>query len=285
MAIIQRKIQTGDFETYIHEGGVEHPETIILIHGSGPGASANANWKDILPEYEEQFHVVALDLIGFGDTDHPVSYPKNGAQWMNIRLKQVLDVMDALTIEKAHLVGNSLGGVISLFLAMEAPERFERIVLMGAGGGLTEPTPELAKLANFHKDPSPRAMRNLLSWFLYDLEGMEDKLDAIVEERYQIFDRPEVRRSYEENFVNSHLSDMLVPPSALKRMKQEFLLIHGHQDRFVPLASSLYVMEHLENAELHVFKRCGHWAQIEQKDRFLHLTQEFFNRSKVPTNA
>lgn len=285
MAIIQRKIQTGDFETYIHEGGVEHPETIILIHGSGPGASANANWKDILPEYEEQFHVVALDLIGFGDTDHPVSYPKNGAQWMNIRLKQVLDVMDALTIEKAHLVGNSLGGVISLFLAMEAPERFERIVLMGAGGGLTEPTPELAKLANFHKDPSPRAMRNLLSWFLYDLEGMEDKLDAIVEERYQIFDRPEVRRSYEENFANSHLSDMLVPPSALKRMKQEFLLIHGHQDRFVPLASSLYVMEHLENAELHVFKRCGHWAQIEQKDRFLHLTQEFFNRSKVPTNA
>lgn len=285
MAIIQRKIQTGDFETYIHEGGVEHPETIILIHGSGPGASANANWKDILPKYEEQFHVVALDLIGFGDTDHPVSYPKNGAQWMNIRLKQVLDVMDALTIEKAHLVGNSLGGVISLFLAMEAPERFERIVLMGAGGGLTEPTPELAKLANFHKDPSPRAMRNLLSWFLYDLEGMEAKLDAIVEERYQIFDRPEVRRSYEENFVNSHLSDMLVPPSALKRMKQEFLLIHGHQDRFVPLASSLYVLEHLENAELHVFKRCGHWAQIEQKDRFLHLTQEFFNRSKVPTNA
>ena len=285
MTIIQRKIQTGDYETYIHEGGVNHPETIILIHGSGPGASANANWKDILPKYEEQFHVVALDLVGFGDTDHPVTYPKNGAQWMNIRLKQVLDVMDTLKIEKAHLVGNSLGGVISLFLAIEAPERFERIVLMGAGGGLTEPTPELAKLANFHKDPSPRAMRTLLSWFLYDLEGMEDKLDAIVEERYQIFDRPEVRRSYEENFTNAHLSDMLIPPSALKRMKQEFLLIHGHQDRFVPLASSLYVMDYLENAELHVFKRCGHWAQVEQKDRFLQLTQEFFNRSKVPTNA
>lgn len=280
MTIKQRKILTGNYETFIHEGGETNSETIILIHGSGPGASASANWKDILPHYEEEFHVIALDLVGFGDTDHPVVYPKNGAQWMNARITQVLDVMDQLRIEKAHLIGNSLGGVISLFLAMEVPERFERIVLMGAGGGLTEPTPELAKLANFHKDPSPRAMRNLLSWFLYDLDGMEEKLDAIVEERYAIFSRPEVRRSYEENFTNSNLTDMLIPPSALKRMKHEFLLIHGHQDRFVPLASSLYVMDHLENAELHVFKRCGHWAQIEQKERFLQLTQEFFNRQK-----
>ena len=91
---------------------------------------------------------------------------------------------------------------------------------MGAGGGLTEPTPELSKLANFHKDPSPKAMKNLLSWFLYDYEGMEEKLDAIVEERMELFNRPEVRKSYEENFTKTHLSDMLIPPSALKRMKQ-----------------------------------------------------------------
>ncbi|EMR06983.1 2-hydroxy-6-oxo-6-phenylhexa-2,4-dienoate hydrolase [Bhargavaea cecembensis DSE10] len=281
MAIKQRKVKTGDYETYIHEGGVGNSETVILLHGSGPGASASANWKAILPEYEDRFHVVAPDLVGFGDTDHPTEYPENGAQWMNLRLKQVLDLMDTLNIDKAHLVGNSLGGVISLFLAMEAPDRFDRIVLMGAGGGLTEPTPELAKLANFHKDPSKKSMYNLLSWFLYDLEGMEDKLQAIVDERFEIFSREEVRRSYRENFTNSHLSDMLVPPSALKRMKQEFLLIHGHQDRFVPLQSSLYVMDYLENAELHVFKRCGHWAQVEQKDRFLGLTKEFFSRGKV----
>ncbi|KZE38755.1 2-hydroxymuconic semialdehyde hydrolase [Bhargavaea cecembensis] len=281
MVIKQRKVKTGDYETYIHEGGVGNSETVILLHGSGPGASAAANWKAILPEYEDRFHVIAPDLVGFGDTDHPTEYPENGVQWMNLRLKQVLDLMDSLNIDKAHLVGNSLGGVISLFLAMEAPDRFDRIVLMGAGGGLTEPTPELAKLANFHKDPTKKSMYNLLSWFLYDLEGMEDKLQAIVDERFEIFNREDVRRSYRENFTNSHLSDMLVPPSALKRMKQEFLLIHGHQDRLVPLQSSLYVMDYLENAELHVFKRCGHWAQIEQKDRFLDLTKEFFSRGKV----
>ncbi|RHW39382.1 alpha/beta fold hydrolase [Lysinibacillus yapensis] len=281
MSIITRKVKTGNYETLLHEGGAHNEETILFLHGSGPGASANSNWKDVLPQYVDQFHVLAIDLVGFGETDHPTEYPANGAEWMNLRIQQVLDLMDVLEIKKANLVGNSLGGVIALYLVMDSPEKFERIVLMGAGGGLTEPTPELAKLANFHKDPTPKAFRNLLSWFLYDLTGMEEKLDEIVAARMELFNRPEVRKSYEENFTKTHLSDMLIPPSALKRMKNDFLLIHGHQDRFVPLASSLYVLDYLENAELHVFKRCGHWAQIEQQEQFLKLTKDFFEKSKT----
>ncbi|RUL55059.1 alpha/beta fold hydrolase [Lysinibacillus antri] len=280
MSIITRKVKTGNYETLIYEGGKGNHETIIFLHGSGPGASATSNWRDVLPQYVDKFHVIAPDIIGFGDTDHPTQYPENGVEWMNWRIQQVLDLMEALEVKQANLVGNSLGGVISLFLVMDSPKRFNRVVLMGAGGGLTEPTPELAKLANFHKDPTPKALKNLLSWFLYDMTGMEDKLDAIVEERMALFNRPDVRKSYEENFTKSHLSDMLIPPSALKRMTNEFLLIHGHQDWFVPLASSLYVLDYLENAELHVFKRCGHWAQIEQKDQFIKLTKDFFEQAK-----
>ena len=95
---------------------------------------------------------------------------------MKERVKQILTLMDNLEIEKAHLVGNSLGGVISLFLIMYAPERFDRVVLMGAGGGLKEPTPELAKLANFHKDPDPVNFKNLLRWFLADESILEKNL-------------------------------------------------------------------------------------------------------------
>ncbi|MBT2654420.1 alpha/beta fold hydrolase [Bacillus sp. ISL-18] len=272
-----KKIQTGNYQTYIHEGGEKPSETIIFLHGSGPGASANTNWKHILPNFKEKFHVVAPDIFGFGQTDHPNEYPKNGAEWMSERVQQVLAIMDTLEIEKAHLVGNSLGGVIALHLLMYAPNRFDRVVLMGAGGGLTEPTPELAKLANFHKDPNPVAFKNLLSWFLYDKSMLENELDAIVAERLEMFLKPEVRRSYEENFTKSHLSDMLIPPSALKQMDHPILLIHGHGDRFVPMESSLYVMDYLPNAQLHIFKRCGHWAQVEQKERFIKLTSDFFN--------
>src|SRR4051794_27957313 len=113
-----RKIQTGNYQTYIHEGGENAAETIIFLHGSGPGASANTNWKHILPHFREKFHVIAPDIFGFGQTDHPNEYPQNGAEWMNERVQQVLALMDTLEIEKAHLVGNSLGGVIALHLLM-----------------------------------------------------------------------------------------------------------------------------------------------------------------------
>ncbi|MBV7503682.1 alpha/beta fold hydrolase [Bacillus sp. sid0103] len=276
-AIETRKIQTGNYQTFILEGGAHSSEAIIYLHGSGPGVSAKSNWQHILPHFSEKFHVVAPDIFGFGITDHPETYPNNGVEWMNERMKQVLALMDELGIEKAHLVGNSLGGVISLHLLMYAPERFDRVVLMGAGSGLTEPTPELAKLANFHKDPDPISFKNLLSWFLFDKSILEDELDKIVAERLELFLKPEVRKSYEENFSKSHLSDMLVPPSALKGMNHSILLIHGHEDRFVPLQSSLYVLDYLPNAQLHIFKRCGHWAQVEQKERFIKLTSDFFN--------
>ena len=275
-SIITRKVQTGNYQTFIREGGERSSETIIFLHGSGPGVSGQTNRRSILPHFQDKFRVIAPDIYGFGETDHPDDPPKNGALWMKERVKQILTLMDNLEIEKAHLVGNSLGGVISLFLIMHAPERFDRVVLMGAGGGLKEPTPELAKLANFHKDPDPVNFKNLLRWFLADESILENELDQIVQERLEMFNRPEVRRSYEANFSVSHLSDMLVPPSALKRMDNPFLLIHGHEDRFVPLQSSLYVMEYLPNAQLHVFKNCGHWAQIEQKERFLKLTRDFF---------
>lgn len=281
MTIVQRKVQTGNFETYFHEGGTEHDTTVIFIHGSGPGANAKANWQHVLEEYAEEFHVVAPDLIGFGDTDHPEVYPENGVQWMSMRVNQILDLMDALNVDKANLIGNSLGGVVSMYLNMNAPQRFDKIVLMGAGVLLKEPTPELMKLSGFHLDPTKENLRNLLSWFVYDLERMQPLLDEVIEARYEMFQRPEILRSYRENFTKSSLTEMLIPQTALERMQNDFLLIHGYYDRFVPLQSSLYALDHLPNAELQVFKKCGHWAMIEQREAFMHATKHFFKKEKV----
>lgn len=281
MAIVQRKVVTGDYETYFHEGGTEQKETVIFIHGSGPGANAKANWKNVLEEYAEDFHVVAPDLVGFGDTDHPEIYPENGVQWMTKRINQILDLMDALNIKRANLIGNSLGGVIAMYLNMNAPERFNKIVLMGAGVLLKEPTPELLKLSSFHLDPTKENLRNLLSWFVHDINRMQSTVDAVVEERYEMFQRPEIMRSYRENFTKSTLTEMLIPQTAFERMKNDFLLIHGYYDRFVPLESSLHALNHLENVELRVFKKCGHWAMIEQRDEFIHATKHFFMKDKI----
>lgn len=285
MTIIERKVKTGDYETFIMEGGIGNKDAVILIHGSGPGANGKANWQFVIDDYAEDFHVVALDLFGFGNTDHPEEYPENGVQWMSVRVKQVLDLMDALNIEKANLIGNSLGGVVATYLNMAAPERFNKIVLMGAGVSLSQPTPELSKLANFHLDPTKENLRNLLSWFVYDLDRMQDFVDQVVEARWEAFQRPEIQRSYRENFTRSTMIEFQIPQTALERMQNEFLLIHGYHDRFVPVQSSLYALEHLPNAELHILKRCGHWAMIEQREDFLHATKHFFTKDKKEVHS
>lgn len=277
--ITNRMVTTGNYRTHIMEGGDPTQETIIFLHGSGPGVSAKSNWEYVLPEFIDRFHVIAPDLYGFGRTDHPGpdELPKNGVEWMRARLDQVLALMDTLNIVKAHLVGNSLGGVIALHLVMEEPKRFGKVVLMGAGGGYFQPTIELMKLQNFHKDPNPKAFANLLRWFVYDDNGLEEQIEEIVKERLELFMRPEVRRSYESTFHNANLADISIPPSAYRRMKHQFLLLHGQEDRFVPLESSLTMMEHIPNGQLHVFAKTGHWVQIEQKERFVKLTKDFFN--------
>ena len=162
MTIKQNKVKTGEFETYFHEGGKEHEETVIFIHGSGPGANAKANWQFVLEEYAQDFHVIAPDLIGFGDTDHPEIYPENGVQWMSMRVQQILDLMDALQVKKANLIGNSLGGVVSMYLNMQAPERFGKIVLMGAGVLLKEPNSRTDETFRFPSRPDKRKFKELI---------------------------------------------------------------------------------------------------------------------------
>ncbi|MGG1663492.1 alpha/beta fold hydrolase [Brevibacillus sp. NRS-1366] len=268
-------VDTGNHQTFFCEGGESNPETIIFLHGSGPGATAQSNWREILPEMMKSFHVIAPDLYGFGQTRHPEVLPKSFWEWTRLRVEQVLELMDHLGIQKARLVGNSMGGYISLNLVMTAPERFERVVLMGSAGGVATPFPEIMRMSRFFKDPSYTALKNLTKWFVYDDKVLGDQLETVLQERYQEIMRPEIRRSYETMFPMMP-EEIIVPTSALKRMDLPFLLLHGRDDRFVSMESSLYFLQHLPNVQLHLFDRCGHWLQIEKKETFIKMISDFF---------
>ncbi|WP_042348738.1 alpha/beta fold hydrolase [Bacillus massiliigorillae] len=271
--ISTRKIRTGSYETVLHEGGEQNKETVIFLHGGGPGATAMSNWKDVLPTFCDRYHVLAPDIRGFGSTDHPEEPPTDMLGWMRQRVNQIAALMDELGIDKAHLVGNSMGGALTLNLIMDMPERFNRVILMGSAGASTEPTPELYRMSNFYKDPTPIALENLFRWFVYDEEVLGDKLKSITEERYQEVMRVEVKKSYESMFKIPPF--MTIPPSALRRMNHPFLLLHGRDDRFVPYEGSIQFLKHLPNVQLHVFDRCGHWVQVERKKEFIKLVSDF----------
>ncbi|MFK9092477.1 alpha/beta fold hydrolase [Bacillus salipaludis] len=271
-----RHIETEGYFTYLVESGSSENETIILLHGGGPGASALSNWREFIPGLSKEFHVLAPDILGYGNTDHPEDMPKSLRGWMRQRVNQVLSVMDQLGVEKAHLVGNSMGGALAMHLVMTSPNRFNRISLMGSAGGHSSgPTAEVERMVNFYKDPTISALENLTKWFVYDENILSDRIENIVKERFKEVMRTEVRRSY-ECFFSSSPAEMAIPVSALKRMNHPFLIAHGREDRFVTPDSSIFLQQHLPNAQLHIFNKCGHWVQIEKRDSYLKLLIDFF---------
>src|SRR5215212_7781989 len=105
---IGRSIRAGGIETNYHEAGSGAP--VILIHGSGPGVSAWANWRLALPYLAERLRVFAYDQVGFGYTELRDDQRYGLDRWV----KHLLDFMQAVGVERAHLVGNSMGASVAL---------------------------------------------------------------------------------------------------------------------------------------------------------------------------
>ena len=137
-------------------------QTVVLVHGSGPGVTAYANWRGVLPELGKDFRCVAPDMVGFGYSERPEN-PKYG---LNTWADQTLGVMDALGIEKAHLIGNSFGGGIALRLATRHPDRVEKMVLMGSMGVPFEITEGLDNVWGFQG--TLEHMKAVMGYFAYD---------------------------------------------------------------------------------------------------------------------
>jgi 2-hydroxymuconate-semialdehyde hydrolase len=279
MSVSNAEIQAGGVRTFYNCSGEGHAETILFLHGSGPGVTALSNWQLALPDLGEQYYCLAPDLVGFGASEHPQNPPTGMRNWMRLWVDQCLAFLDALKLDKVHVVGNSMGGAIALHLLMEAPERFNRVVLMGPIGAPHTITPEIDRLWGFYEDPSIRAFGNIIRWFVYDEAFIADRLDAITKTRYEAAMKPEVRRSFTAMFPAPRqkvIDDLVVPTLALHRMMYPTLLIHGRDDQIVPLETSLHLLQHLPRVQLHVFGQCSHWTQIEYAKSFNQLIAQFF---------
>lgn len=269
-------MQLGSYDVMVHRSGEPSSPALVFLHGGGPGATGWSNWQHALPALGSRYFCLAPDFIGFGDSGHPDPAPRDMRIWTRIRIEQVINMLDALGVEHASLIGNSLGGALSLHLLMEHPDRFERAVLMGPAGGPSSHSPrqEVIKMVTFYSDPSPEALARLYSWFVFDPENFRGDLDAIARDRFELTMRADVQRSYEAQFSGPLF--LALPESALKRIKHPVLLVHGRDDAVNPVEDSLHFQRHLPHAELFVFARCGHWTQLEYPERFHRLIDSFF---------
>lgn len=266
---IGRSVRTGGFQTNVHDVGQGGGRPLMMIHGSGPGVSAWANWRLALPVLSRARRVIAPDMVGFGFTDRPTGL----VYAMNTWVQQALDLMDALDLPQVDLVGNSFGGALALALAVRAPQRVRRLVLMGSVG---VPFPITAGLdAVWGYEPSIENMRRLLDIFAHDRTLVSDELAQL---RYQASIRPGFQEAFRAMFPAPRqrwVDAMASPEAAIRALPHETLVLHGREDQVIPLSNSMTLAQWIPNAQLHVFGHCGHWTQIEHADRFNRLVGDF----------
>lgn len=273
-----REIDADGRRLRVYTAGNPNDQAVLLVHGSGPGVSAPSNWEHLLPVFADAgYFAIAPDVLGFGDSEHPDPQPTGGMpEYTDMRVAALVALLDELGVAKAHFIGNSMGAMLTLRTAQVAPERIDKMVLMGAGGAPITPTEDLMKLITFYADPSAEAMADLLPRFVYDTDTFAGKLNEIAADRAARANRPEVRASHLATF-NPAFPPVNFSPEQLSAITHEALVIHGREDRMLPLQAGYYLAENLPNAQLHVLPHAGHWIQIEQAERFFAVTRCFLD--------
>lgn len=269
-------IGAGNIRTHFHDVGPRDGSPVLMLHGSGPGVSAWANWRLNMDALAASGHrVLAPDLVGFGYTERPEDVYYSLDTWR----EQVFAFLDALGLRRIAIVGNSLGGRIALDMAGSRPERIDRMVLMGTPGVGMTLTEGLKRLRTY--EPSLENMRRmLLDCFAVDPSIITDDL---VRTRYEASMQPGMFETYTAMFSDRHAGSQLgITEEQARAIPTRTLLVHGREDKVVPVEVSWNMVRLLPDADLSVFSHCGHWTQIERADDFNQVVSAFLASPWVP---
>jgi 2-hydroxy-6-oxonona-2,4-dienedioate hydrolase len=259
-------IEADELKTYYIKAGSGFP--VVLFHGAAPGASAEVNWKpNIEPLAAAGFTVYAYDQPGFGRTDNPADLS------IEYRVIHARAFIDALKLQRYHVVGNSVGGYIAARLALEDP-RVGKFVTTTSGTLAPKGSAESQALGQKHSEelreyvPGLENMRALTLGTLFHKELVTEDL---VRERHEM--------SIGKNQEAARLRRGVKPPRSvleeLRNLKTKTLLLWGAQDRGVSIERGLLLFQLIPNAEFHLFDQCGHWVQWDQVERFNRLVADF----------
>jgi 2-hydroxymuconate-semialdehyde hydrolase len=260
--------------THYHDEGTG--PVVLLIHGSGPGVSAQANWAGVIPRFADRFRVIAPDLAGFARSTLPEDTAIGVEGWT----EQIIGLLDELGIDRCSIVGNSFGGALSLRVALQEPARVDRQVLMGPVGA-TFPLTDALDAAWGYASRTPEAMRELL----YDFSAKPESItDALVESRHSAAVAPGILEAYTAMFPaprQQWIEALALSDDELRRVSQETLITHGREDQVIPVSVSYHLHEVIEHSQLHVFGTCGHWVMIDQAERFARLVCDFLDEARA----
>jgi 2-hydroxymuconate-semialdehyde hydrolase len=242
---------------------------VLLLHGSGPGTTSAA-WGPLIAALERRHRVIAPDLLGFGESPLPVGSLR--AAWT----AQASELLDALGVRSCAVVGNSAGGAIAFSLACARPETVTKVVAVGSMGHPMALPDGLDALWGY--EPSRAAAQSLIRLLNYDAaaatpEAIEARLAATLAQPHypSLFTAPRQR----------WVDDLSLSREALAAIAVPVLLVHGADDRIVPLRDgALPLLDLLPDVRAHVFGSCGHASPLERTDEFNRLLSTFLETDR-----
>lgn len=254
------------------EFGAGNKKVVVFLQGSGPGASGWLNFRYNVQAFADAgFRVLLPDLPGFGDSDKPdLDYT------LDFFANTVIEFADQLDIENFALVGNSLGGAVSLGVALAQPQRVTQLVLMGCGGledqityfQKMEGIQAMTKVPLGSPEFTPAYLKQVLQLIVHDPKHITDEL---IEERFRILktQNPAVFKR------------MIIPnlTSRLPEIECPVLGFWGAKDRFCPLSGAETLVTGCKNAEVTTLSQAGHWVMIEHAELFNRRCIEFLGKT------
>jgi 4,5:9,10-diseco-3-hydroxy-5,9,17-trioxoandrosta-1(10),2-diene-4-oate hydrolase len=241
---------------------------LLLLHGGGPGATGVGNFRGNALGLQDRFRVILPDHPGFG-ASRVVN--DSGSTYRAVSAKAMAELLAALDIDKAHVVGNSMGGGVALTMALHHAARVDRLVLMGPwfpgfGIPLFAPLP-VPLLQQYYPNPSLEKMRSLIRAFVFDadFEGFE----ALAKSRYEASLDPEIEAGYLRMSTGTEPDPDPRPVfDQFADLSNDALLLWGRDDRFCALDDAFMYLAALRRSRLIIFRETGHWVQAERVQEF-----------------
>ncbi len=264
-----------------YEAGEPSSPPVVLLHGSGPGATGWSNYSGNIGALADAgFRVIAPDMPGWGDSDPVATVDMDHG-------RDLVALLDALGLERAALVGNSMGAHTAIRHATVHPQRLTHLVTMGASlgrgpaslfGAGDGPSEGLKVLVEAYKNASPENMKALVEIMTYDKARFATP--ALTQARSEAaLARPEHLRNYVEGLAHGAPIPIKVDRDLIPSIAVPTLLIHGKDDRVLHYEVSLWLLANIPNARLLLLNRCGHWAMIEHAAEFNRLVIDFLRNN------
>lgn len=278
LTLVEHEIATGLGPIHVTETGTG--PALVMLHGGGPGASAVSNYHQNLAALARRFRVVLPDQPGFGRSFRPSQEDLVARSITQLTVDSLLPTLDALGIDRCHLLGNSLGGAAAIALAQQHPDRVERLVLMAPGGGWLPfgptPTEGQKQMFRYYNGDGPTLAK--MQGFIGVMTAAPKRWMDTAQARYEAsLDQSHIDFYHRLNASFAARRGMDPLWQDLHQVRSPTLLLWGRDDRTITFDGAQLMLRYIPDVQLHVFGNCGHWVQLERQAEFERLVTGFLS--------